>query len=266
MTHESKFHLQSSFITLTYSDKLLTSNSLQYPHVTNFIKRLRSKIDQPIKYYQVGEYGDQNLRPHFHIAMFGYDFTDDITYKGISNTRELSYSKDSHNYYSSTFLTELWGKGFAQVTELNFETAQYVAKYVTKKLNKKQYASLNLEPEKSSSSNKEPIGKRWIEKNYKDVYPNDYVVYKEKKYIPPRYYDEWLQKNVPELWKETKEKRENSIDDSFSDYYDSYAKHKIKIQKQKLFLRDGCAPNLINDEEMVNRNYAQYLLSRRKDL
>lgn len=259
MTHESKMHSSNSFLTLTYSDdKLPPNHSLEYSHVTNFIKRLRSALnDTPIKYYRVGEYGDQGGRPHYHLALFGYDFSESIVYKGKSNRLEKVFQKDDRTYYQSSFLTDCWSHGFAQTGHLDFNSAQYVAKYVTKKLSTQEYGVLQM-PERSSSSKKFPLGLSWLARYYNDVYPHDYVVLNDKKYVPPRAYDDWMKIHKPDIWEQVKLAREENSSESkdfltCEDEYDLYAKHVIQIQKAKTSLRDGSIPNLKIDDEIIRR-------------
>ncbi len=56
-----------------YGDSI---NVLRYEDIQLFLKRLREKIfrlyGQKIRYYCVGEYGPQHLRPHWHLLLF-YD-------------------------------------------------------------------------------------------------------------------------------------------------------------------------------------------------
>lgn len=256
MVHESKFHDQNCFLTLTYDDqKLPPGGSLFYSDVKHFIGRLRSKLKYPnISYYRVGEYGEKFSRPHYHMILFGYNFTDlSVIYQNKQNTLQKSAVKSDRVYYKSSFATDLWSHGYVDIGSVDFKTCLYTAKYVTKKLYGSQTSLYEHRlPERASSSKKNPIGKSWIEKYYSDVYPHDYVVLDGKKYQPPRYYDEWLQKNKPSLYSLVKQRRENFPHDH-PDWYDLNAKHIIRIQKQSKFLRDGCAPNLTNDEYQLER-------------
>lgn len=91
--HESMLHSQNSFITLTFSPEFLETRpnewSLDKRDFQLFMKRLRKKFGQNIRYYHCGEYGEMcakcNLslfkcncqepikmlgRPHYH-ACFG---------------------------------------------------------------------------------------------------------------------------------------------------------------------------------------------------
>lgn len=70
---ESYQHEANSFVTLTFSDdELPTDLSVSPREISLFIKRLRKMLDTPVRYFAVGEYGDQTGRPHYHLALFGY--------------------------------------------------------------------------------------------------------------------------------------------------------------------------------------------------
>ena len=72
MILESFGHPASCFLTLTYNDDNLPQDgSLKPDDLQLFIKRLRSRLVYKFRYYAVGEYGDDNGRPHFHGAIFG---------------------------------------------------------------------------------------------------------------------------------------------------------------------------------------------------
>lgn len=264
MVHEAKFHAQNSFLTLTYNDSSCPSNgSLRYDDVTNFIKRLRRRLDSTIyknslTFYRVGEYGDIGSRPHYHMVLFGFDFTEPLTYKGVKNTCSVSSSNGDRSYYKSSFATDLWTHGFVDIGNVDYRAAMYVAKYVTKKLTGPQSSLYgDLLPEKASMSKRRPIGTSWIEKYYSDVYPHDYVVMDGKRLQPPKFYDLWLEKNVPSLWSVVKQRREDSHDDSFPDPQSLYASQFIRVQKQSSFLRDGCAPNFYSDKAQLERKLSQ---------
>lgn len=115
-------HGNNCFITLTYKNNPI---HLIKKDMQDFIKRLRKKIDPlKIKYFSCGEYGDRNLRPHFHIIIFGYDFRD---------KRMVKMSSSGKAIYSSTQLDKLWPKGIAVLQDANENTVRYSALYAAKK-------------------------------------------------------------------------------------------------------------------------------------
>lgn len=145
-----------------------------------------------------GEYGENELRPHYHACLFGISF-DDL---------ELVKEENNVQLFTSAKLQKIWGKGFVTVGEVTFQSAAYVARYVMKKIIGKQdekildkmtknYERLDPEtgelfeviPEYTSMSLKPGIGHEWFKKYHKDVYPSDFCIQDGHKQQPPKYYD-----------------------------------------------------------------------------
>jgi len=121
--HEAKFHDENCFITLTYRPEDLPPTLEKRP-LQLFIKKLRKRIYPiKIKYIASGELGDNYDNPHYHICLFGY-MPDDCSYL---------YARDGNKYYISKLIEKLWPYGFHTITDLNFNTARYTAKYAIKK-------------------------------------------------------------------------------------------------------------------------------------
>lgn len=211
ITHESNCWEANSFLTLTYDDENLPADgSLHYPHVQGFLKRVRYHRGL-LAHYTCGEYGEHTSRPHYHMCMFGQDFT---------NRKPEGKSESGELYYSDPELTKLWGHGFATVQNLTPQSAAYAAGYIMKKLlgpDAKQYEYAGLAPEFAHMSNKRPIGKMWAEKYLSDFYPNDYAIQRGKKRTPPRYYDQLLKETNPEQLKLIKEDRELRAGENWRD-------------------------------------------------
>lgn len=210
-THEASLHKENTFITLTYNDDHLPKGgSLHYPHFSAFMKRLRKsrtyKYNQdgdcinPIRFYMCGEYGDENLRPHYHALIFNYDFHD----------KWLHRTKRGNKCYRSTTLEKLWPWGFSELGSVSFKSSAYVARYVMKKITgepaENHYKRVNIntgeitnvEPEFNRMSLRPGIGKKWFDKYYKDVYDQDQVITRDGKIIKtPKYYDKLLKKIDP---------------------------------------------------------------------
>ena len=210
--HETKSYEpeECHFITLTYSNEelkktgptyvgkdrwgreALKGGSLVVRDWQDFARRARKQIGK-FRYFHCGEYGDLEGRPHYHAAIFGWQL-DDLVPDGDT--------KSGSRAFSSELLEETWGKGKTQTGELTFESAAYVARYIMKKVNGKKkeeghYNIINEEgeiigekkDEYTTMSRREGIGKRWIEKWEKDVYPRDEVIINGKKTRPPKFYD-----------------------------------------------------------------------------
>lgn len=191
-------HEKNSFITLTYDDSHLKSPKLVYEDFQLFMKRLRRRLDQPIGCFVTGEYGEKNRRPHWHALIFGY-WPGDAVYK-YSNSR-------GDRVFASASLTEIWGHGIAEAGSLTFESAGYCARYAAKKIVHSENGKLNEADHHewqpvSKKSNKNAIGKKWLEKYWEDAFNHGEIVLPDGrgKCAIPRYYEKWLKDEKPEEW------------------------------------------------------------------
>lgn len=205
MHEASLYGDKNCFITATYAPENLKSPKLQYRDFQLFIKRLRSYIWESapeenreknrISVLTTGEYGDREKRPHWHALVFNFKPTD---------AKPKYLSKRGDQVYSSEILTKLWPHGAIDFGTVTFDSANYVARYATKKLYHGRDGTHDFTPV-SRRSTKNAIGKKWIEKNWKDVFTHGYLVFRKgDQYLTgsiPRYYEKWLKKNLPEEWK-----------------------------------------------------------------
>lgn len=206
ITHEGQLHPENSFVTLTYdNDHLPPYNSLQYCDLQKFWKRLRREVG-PLRYFAVGEYGDDTNRPHYHAVIFGHAFVDRRTI--LRQTPSLLWTNPT--------LQQAWGMGHVSVGALTFESAQYTASYVTKKLNnKKKYVRLDEETgeliplvqPRAFMSLKPAIGREWLATFGKAVYDHDHVVINGRPQKPPKYYDRWFAEKNEKKMQHIKERR-----------------------------------------------------------
>lgn len=235
-------HETSSFITLTYNqDNLPENRSVDKTELQRFFKRLRKKVN--FRYFACGEYGKQRNRPHYHAIIFGYDFPD----------KRLYSRRNENSYYRSEQLEKLWPYGFSTIGTATFESAAYVARYVTKKYRNKDeqkvkdaYTLVNdetgevydLEPEFCimSRGNNYPhghpkktygIGYQWLQK-YKQDTNKDYITVRGKKMALPKYYDYALEKYYQDDAESRKLKRLKAIDKSEQTYSRLQAKETVK--------------------------------------
>lgn len=190
--HESSLYENNAFVTLTYDDaNLPEGGSLNYDDFQKFMKRLRKRTKSKIRFYVGGEYGSENMRPHYHACLFGYDFLDKVFYKNTASGEKI---------YTSKLLESLWPYGLSSVGNVTFESAAYIARYcvqkVTGDLADAHYRVITDDgvivdrvPEFNHMSLKPGIGKPWLDKFRTDVYPRDYVVINGVKTKPPKYYD-----------------------------------------------------------------------------
>lgn len=126
---EALQHEQNSFVTLTYDPKK-EPWSLEPDHLRLFLYRLRKALRPGrIRFYAVGEYGDQSFRPHFHMALFGVGC---VPYSPWRTCECLTCST----------VRETWGLGHVMVGSLEERSAQYICGYVTKKMTSAKDARL----------------------------------------------------------------------------------------------------------------------------
>lgn len=234
--HESQLHQKNCFITLTINDENLDKNlSLDKTDFQLFMKRLRKKYPKKsyghIGYYMCGEYGDNFGRPHYHACLFNFDFPDKEIWKK---------TPDGQILYTSKILQSLWqDQGYCIIGDVTFESAAYVARYVTKKIKGKKAASYygDRVPEYTGCSKKPAIGLNWIKQYHEDVYNFDELIMRGKKMRPSRYYDKFYEKNFPSEYTDLKINREFSTHlqslSSENDLSRVNVKHEIQLLKQK---------------------------------
>lgn len=214
--YENQLHSESCFVTLTYDPvHLPPGGTLDKRHFQLFMKRLRKAYPgRRIRYFHCGEYGSSLERPHYHAIIFGLDFEDRVLYKEERGVRiDISDS-----------LARLWPFGFSTVGNVTFESAAYVARYVTKKVSgvaaDRHYERVIPEtgevvsvlPEYVTMSLKPGIGAGWFNRFSSDVYPSDEVVVRGRVMKPPKYFDRLLERSNPSLLEQLKLRRiSNSV-------------------------------------------------------
>lgn len=190
--HESKMYENNIFVTLTYNDENLKSSKLIYSDFQKFMKRLRKTQNDPIGVFVTGEYGGLNKRPHWHAILFNYRPRD---------AREKYKNSRGDQVFESTTLTNLWGQGFCEFGSVTLQSAGYCARYASKKLIHGKDGSHEYDPI-SKKSSKHAIGKKWLEKNYPDVFSSGYIVLPDGNTCSiPRYYEKWYKENHPEAYR-----------------------------------------------------------------
>lgn len=180
---QQKLHNTAHFVTMTYSDENLVWGryrpTLYKRHVQLYLKKIRKALNTNIKYYAVGEYGEEEKRPHYHLIIFDAE----------PNT-----------------IIDKWEHGHVYIGEVSEASIQYVTNYILKpKMPKSSY----LEREFSLMS--KGIGKNYLTnaqiKHHKKSL-NGYITDNGgiKKSIP-RYYKERLYSS--DEYEAVKEKYQN---------------------------------------------------------
>lgn len=208
--NEAQMWPENCFITLTFDNQHISEQlgfpddfglwSLDVVPFQKFMKRLRKKFGDGIRFFHCGEYGELTNRPHYHAILFNIDFPDKYLWN-VSNGFRL---------YRSPILEKLWPFGNSLIGDVTFESAAYVARYVMKKVNgnlaEEHYHG--RKPEYITMSRRHGIGYDWFMKYRTDVYPHDYVVVRDGlKCRPPRFYDKIFDIIDPEMMYEIKCRR-----------------------------------------------------------
>jgi hypothetical protein len=225
--HEAQMHEHNSFLTLTYAPEYLPEdNSVHKEELQKFFKKLRRTLDyhqgKKIRYFACGEYGETLNRPHYHALIFGYDFPDKVLHKK---------TKSGDLLFTSKQLDALWGKGWAYIGNVTFQSAAYVARYVMKKRkgdpdnidpktgksNKEHYQIVDsdtgeihqLEPEFCIMSRNPGIAKNWFD-TYQGDLDKDFITLSGAKMKLPKYYDYLLEKYDYENWSDDFQQRKQN--------------------------------------------------------
>lgn len=218
--HESTLYDENVFVTLTYREADLPDREeLLYRDFQLFMKQLRKKVChylpskkhhgpfRPVRFFMCGEYGEHFGRPHYHACLFNIDFPDKVLWKKTSCGSDI---------FTSKLLDSLWKKGFASIGEVNFDSAGYVARYITKKSRKNCHEKFldietgevfEKEREFTRMSLKPGIGNGFYKKWKSDIFPKDIVVMKGKAMKPPKYYYKMLAKEDEDMYNRIQELR-----------------------------------------------------------
>lgn len=126
---ESMCHEVSSFVTLTYAEGSCPQD-LSPEHLRDFLKRLRRRLyPAHVRFFGVGEYGSRTQRPHYHLALFGYPPCSTVYAAGLL--------KGECQCTPCSVVRKAWGFGHVLVGTLEAKSAQYIARYVLKKMTRR---------------------------------------------------------------------------------------------------------------------------------
>lgn len=137
---ECKEYKENAFVTLTYAQRFPEDMSLRPKRLKRFTDLLnhRSKrlLGSKMRYFAVGEYGDEGMRPHFHLVLFGYPACE----RWPTPRLRPKYNKCCAH---CDFIGDIWPEGRIQVEPMSDGLAHYIGGYVTKKLTDKSDLRLN---------------------------------------------------------------------------------------------------------------------------
>jgi hypothetical protein len=153
MKHESEFHDDLCFVTLTYDyckrDPVLSKSDLQ-----KFLKRLRinsvrAGFKVKIRYFGAGEYGSKTWRPHYHLILFGV------------GTQHIDIIEKS------------WQFGYVYTLPVKDGGCEYVAKYCVK-TDAREFPAHWQRPFALFS---EGLGKAWCDKHARFLADPEYAYF-----------------------------------------------------------------------------------------
>lgn len=135
---EAMTHEHNCFLTLTYAEDKCP-DEVRPDHLRDFLKRLRRRIyPARIRFYGVAEYGTRSGRPHYHLALFGYPACA-LSGASFGSSRLLGGCACP----PCSVVREVWGFGYVFLGRLEKKSAQYIARYVLKKMTRRDDARLN---------------------------------------------------------------------------------------------------------------------------
>lgn len=207
LTHESKLHADSSFLTFTYADEHRHADrSLHLEDLQKCIKRIRRRREgEKLRYFAVGEYGEHSFREHWHMLAFGLRIDD----------RRAVAGKPGE--FTSAFLDDVWGLGAVYGGSVTPESIGYCSGYMIEKrtgpLAEAHYAWTDPDtgevhhrrPEFAVMSTNPAIGRGAFERWSSEFYDRDFVAQRGGgKVAVPAYYDRLLTREDPELMESIK--------------------------------------------------------------
>lgn len=171
------------FVTLTYDTRYVPISkngymSLDKKDLQKFMKRLRKRSIDKLKYYAVGEYGSKTMRPHYHLIIFNADILD------IERAWALDEIKIGEIY----------------VGKVSDASIGYTLKYISK--DGKIPMHKNDDRQKEFSLMSKGLGKNYLTDNMKNWHYDSltercYVPLKDNKKIAmPRYYKDKIYDSI----------------------------------------------------------------------
>lgn len=134
---------------VTYEDNQIAV--LVNRHLQLFIKRFRKYVstnyNEKIRYYAIGEYGVQSLRPHWHILFFYSSFELARDFENV-----LYFGTKDRPIQTPVFLRTLWKYGYVDSKQTDGKAYFYVSSYVNKPSNFPYVLTL-LAPQRAFHSN-----------------------------------------------------------------------------------------------------------------
>lgn len=240
MMHEARDHDRSSFLTLTYDERHLPADyGLDKRHLQLFLKRLRKRLDVPVRYFACGEYGGRTLRPHYHLILYGTDFSEDRVLKRHTDAGDP--------LYESPTLSAAWNQGEALIGRFSFDSAAYVAKYVQKGDSRNSCRRVDpitgevwyVAPQFATMSRRPGIGRSFYERFRDDLAEHDSVVVKGQEVALPAYYSRLLREGHPEVYADVLASRRKAAFARAAGQDPHYHRQRLRAREQVVLSRSS---------------------------
>lgn len=171
-------HSDGVFVTLTIDDEHLQGSSLYKKSIQDYHKRLRKNLKgRKIKYFTVGEYGKDGLRPHYHEILMN-----------VSAGKPMS-----NDLGDIPVIRKSWGFGFIKVERATKGTIRYVLKYLDKMQDDNEFRKAFPELNPPFRLISKGIGQEFISKGLLNILNKKLQVFFDGSWRPlPRYYKDKL--------------------------------------------------------------------------
>ena len=124
-------------------------------------------------------------------------------------------------HWKSHEIDHWWGKGIADIAEVEWNCCAYVARYCMKKISDDndpiKYAEQGKVPEWVSMSRRPGIGMRYYDEHKEHIYECDEVHQRTIKgqvstFKPPKAFDKKFKEQFPEWWEQIQESRQQAAE------------------------------------------------------
>lgn len=173
---EAEYYEKACFLTLTYSSK--PPRVPLRDHLRQFIRDIRDYLRnnhlsyKNLKFFGSGELGETTHRSHYHLILFGVDFSED---------REVVSKRGLNFIYRSKLAEKLWSHGFVSIGSLDVASAGYVSKYCDKKklsgIDSGEFIIMSR-----------GLGRRYFFDHKNEIFNSDYLYFQGNQFKIPRYF------------------------------------------------------------------------------
>lgn len=212
--NEYKYFKYLYFITLTYEDDKLPKNedgfgTLNKKHIVDYLKTININVkrdnkivSKDYKYFVGGEYGDQTMRPHYHIAI-------------LCDDQRIGQ-----------YFVAKWHYGRIDFQEGDMRSVFYVIGYSNKKIGDQDWLYDNSNLERPFRKFSRGLGKRYYEEEKHTLSGQYYGKLGNTKIALPNYYKNKLKEEVlvdiQELERKANENNQRLIEYYTKIYDDGY--------------------------------------------